>query len=255
MSDLIPHEPSQLAPSEAPAASTMDLIAAVLRDQSITTGKVEIIERLTALMEREREQQRKEAFDAALLRVQIAVPRIKQNGMMDRGPGKGQIHYAKREDIDLMVRPIYQAEGFSVTWDAHLTPDGSKIDVTGTFSCAGHTVVKHWPCSPDASGGKTGPQAVSSTIAYGKRQISKMVWDIIEEGEDQNGADVAKSQPITQDQADDIRTRMNDLPQQEPGRLLAKLCAKYGVKRPEEIRTGDLVAAMADVAATEKVKR
>ena len=242
--DLIQAQPQELAP-----VSLEVLVAQIAQSDSMTTEKVEVIERLVALMERREAQQRKERFEAALLRVQLAVPRIDQNGLMDRGPGKGQIPYAKREDIDLMVRPLYQAEGFTVTWDAHLTPDGSKIDVTGRFTCCGHTEERHWPCSPDSSGGKTGPQAVSSTIAYGKRQISKMVWDIIEEGMDKNGADVSEQQPITAEQALDINTELQDIKADFP-----RFYRLFGVSKLEELRAGQLTEVYARIKSVKDAR-
>ncbi len=183
------------------------LEALIVRGMNDPTFDVEKLERLMALMERKEAQSRKEAYDAALLRVQMKAPRIAQHGLMDRGAG-GKIPYAKREDIDAVMRPIYQAEGFTVTWTGPTGDDG-KIHVIGKFSAHGHSETHEWICGPDASGGKTGPQAVSSTISYGKRQISKMVWDIIEEGLDKNGAKREDVEPISQNQADDIRTRMN----------------------------------------------
>jgi len=86
---------------------------------------------------------------------------------MDRGVGKGQIHYARREDIDLMLRPIYQAEGFTVTWNAPI--NDNRIQVVGSFTAFGHTETREWSCSPDTSGGKQNPQAAGSTISYGQR--------------------------------------------------------------------------------------
>jgi len=151
------------------------------------------------------------------------------------------------------MRPIYQEEGFTVTWDYPRLPDG-VINVTGYFTACGHTEVRVWPCLPDASGGKTGPQAVSSTGAYGKRQISKMMWDIVEEGLDQNGANTEDVTPISQHQSDEIRTRMNELPQRHPGALLTNLCRKHGVAKPEELRISQYEAVCADVFATEKQK-
>lgn len=232
--------------------SIVQIIDKISQTPNLTLESIVVLERLVALQERREAQTRKELFEAALLRVQRAAPRILQNGLMDRGPGKGQIPYAKREDIDGVMRPIYQAEGFTVTWDGPATADGSKIDVTGTFTCCGHTEVKHWICGADSSGGKTGPQAVSSTISYGKRQISKMVWDIIEEGLDKNGARRVDVKSITQDQADDIRTRMNDLAQSKPGILLSKLCQKYGINRPEDLKMSQVSDAIADVETTER---
>ena len=58
------HDANNRAMAES-APSAMELIAAVIRDQSITTDKVEIIERLSALMERQQAQQRKERFQEA----------------------------------------------------------------------------------------------------------------------------------------------------------------------------------------------
>lgn len=240
-------------PEATGEVSILQIIERLSQTPNFTVESVAALTQLVALQDKREAQTRKEMFEAALLRVQIAAPRILQNGLMDRGVGKGQIPYAKREDIDAVMRPIYQEEGFTVTWDGPPMPDG-KIDVTGFFTCCGHTEVRHWPCSPDASGGKTGPQAVSSTIAYGKRQISKMVWDIIEEGLDKNGAKREEVEAISQSQADEIRTRMNDLSQKAPGILLLKLCEMHGVKRPEEIKVGQLASALASVATTEKQK-
>jgi hypothetical protein len=149
------------------------------------------------------------------------------------------------------MRPIYQAEGFSVTWDAPPSPDG-KIRVVGEFTAYGHSEKREWSCSPDASGGKQSPQAVGSTVSYGKRYLSIMFWNVVTEGEDTNGAKREDTEPITQDQADTIRTRMNDLPQSKPGNLLGKLCQKHGVEKPEAIRKSQYKDVIADVEATER---
>lgn len=211
-------------------------------DVDKATKVMEMLERRDAL-------QRKDKFFEALARVQAKAPRITKHGLMDRGAGKGQIPFAKREDIDAVMRPIYQAEGFSVNWDSPRTE--SLIRVIGRFTAFGHTEQREWSCSPDTSGGKQNPQAAGSTVSYGQRYISIMMWDVITEGDDKNGARTEDIEPITQHQADDIRTRMNDLPQRQPGALLGKLCGKYGVERPESLRVAQFKAVIADVEATE----
>ena len=211
------------------------------------------LEKIMALLERQESQTRKDNFFNALARVQKLALRVKKSGMMDRGPGKGQIPYAKLEDIDAMMRPIYQAEGFTVTWD--YPRNDSLIRVVGSFTACGHTETREWSCSPDTSGGKQNPQAAGSTDAYGQRYLSKAFWNIIEDGADTNGATPDEVQPITQGQADDIRTRMNDLPQRTPGGLLAALCRKHGVQKAEELRASQLNDVIADVVATERQKR
>lgn len=240
------------------SSAVIALVDKLALTPNITKDQVEVIERLLAMQERQDAQRRKESFDAALLRVQKAVPRIQQNGMMVRigkdGKDGGKIPYAKREDIDLMIRPLYQAEGFTVTWDGPTLPDG-RIRVVGRFTCSGHTEEREWVCLPDPSGGKTGPQATSSTIAYGKRQISKMVWDVIETGEDNNGARAEDVTPISQDQADTIRTRLNDLTQPKPGFYAARICQKYRVGKIEDLRVSQHKSVLDDVMKAEKSKR
>lgn len=213
---------------------------------------LEAVQALTQLVQLQREseaQRRKELFFEALARVQAKAQRIKKDGLMDRGPGKGQIAYAKREDIDAVMRPIYQGEGFSVNWDAPMN-DG-RIRVIGRFTAHGHTEEREWSCLPDSSGGKQNPQATGSTVSYGQRYISIMFWDIITEDADTNGAKTADVTPITQHQADDIRTRLGDAKQKTPGHLLKALCSKYGVSRPEDIRVSQYDAVIRDVEIAE----
>jgi hypothetical protein len=154
------------------------------------------------------------------------------------GRDGGTIKFATREDIDAVMRPIYQPEGFTVTWDGPRLPSG-HIDVIGRFTAHGHTEERHWICVPDESGGKTPPQATSSTIAYGKRQVSKMMWDIVEEGLDKNGASRKEDvTPISQEQADTIRSLLQELPNSA---VYIKKCLQiYGVTRLEDIRLADL---------------
>lgn len=246
---------TQLQKHDQPEAVSLEqLVVTMAQSPDMTTQKVEVLERLMAMMERRDEQRRKELFFEALARVQALVKPVEQNGMMARGDKGGRIPYAKREDIRAMVKPIYIAEGFSVTWDAPTSDDSGTIHVTGHFTCHGHTEIRQWSCKPDPSGGKTGPQAVSSTIAYGKRQIEKMFWDVEEKGQDKNGAESKDIDPITENQALDIRTRMNDLPQSRPGVLLEKLCAKYDVIKPEDLKVGQYEAVIRDVEVTERQK-
>lgn len=188
---------------------------------------------IMAMLERREVQQRKDKFFEALARVQAKAPRITKYGLMDRGAGKGQIPFAKREDIDAVMRPIYQAEGFSVTWDAPRTE--SLIRVIGRFTAFGHTEQREWSCSPDTSGGKQNPQAAGSTVSYGQRYISIMFWDVVTEGEDVNGADPKTVTAISQNQADDIRIALQDIKAD-----VARFRKVFGVERIEDLKQSQL---------------
>ena len=236
-SEIMTAERAELAP-----VSLENLVAQIAQSDSMTTEKVEVIERLVALMERREAQQRKERFDEAHRRVQARVTRVAKNGLMDRGAGKGQIPYAKREDVDAMVRPIYLEEGFSIDWDAPMTSDGGKIHIRGRFNCAGHTEIREITFAPDASGGKTGPQATGSSVAYGQRYVEKMFWNILDEGADANGADVEATKPITQDQADTIRTELADIKADMP-----RFYRLFGVAALEDLRVSQLTEVYARI--------
>ena len=248
MNELTTKENAVAAAQETPVS----LMSFALQ-MSASGTDADKLEKIMAMLERQEAQARKDNFFAALARVQKAAPRVKKNGLMDRGPGKGQIPYAKLEDIDAVMRPIYEAEGFSVNWDAPMTD--SRIQVIGRFTACGHTEERQWSCLPDSSGGKQNPQAAGSTVAYGRRYISVMFWNIIEEGLDTNGAKTDDVTPITENQALDIRTRLGDLPQKTPGLFLDRLCRKYQVSRIEDLRASQYDAAIKDVEAAEGAKR
>lgn len=198
------------------------------------------VERILLMLERQEGRERKDRFFEALAKVQKSMPRIRKNGMMDRGQNKGQIAYAKREDIDAVVRPLYEAEGFSVNWDA---PRGDgMIRVVGRFTAFGHTEEREWSCSADTSGGKQNPQAAGSTISYGQRYLTKMFWNIIEEGEDTNGAPPAAVENITQAEADTMRSKLEELNANIP--VFLKL---FDVAKIEDLKQSQVADAWAKI--------
>lgn len=243
-----------VARQEAPGeVSIVQIIEKISSTPNLTLESIGVLERLVALQERRDEQQRRERFFEALKRVQEKAPRITKHGLMDRGAGKGQIAFAKREDIDLVMRPIYQAEGFSVNWDSPMV-DG-KIRVVGRFTAFGHTEEREWWCAPDGSGGKQGPQAAGSTVSYGQRYISIMFWDVITEGEDTNGGSPKDATPISQAQADEITTLLGDLGAGPGTERRKRFYKTYGVQKIEDLRVSQLKDVYARIAEVQGPKR
>lgn len=234
---LIVDEKGQALQAPEPArASDLDqfiMLAAGRNDVSIDK-----LERLLAMKQEIEAARRKEAFFDALAKVQAAMPQVEQNGIIDYGQGKGKIAYAKMEDIDRVIRPIYSGQGFSVSWDSEPVFEGKMIRVTGTFAAHGHSETRQMTAPADGSGGKNAVQGVASTVAYLKRQVSKMFWNLIEKGADKDGAELAKLKPITQEQADDVRSKV-----QEVSGNMAALLKILKVDKVEEIRAGQLKEA------------
>ncbi|HEY4087161.1 MAG TPA: hypothetical protein VGM43_14550 [Bryobacteraceae bacterium] len=227
-------ESQAVARAESPASSILEVISRAAVDPRVDIDK---LERLLEMQRSVMAEQRKSDFMAALARCQAQMPRIKQNGSIDYGKGS-KIAYAKMEDLDAAIRPIYEPEGFSVMWNAPMSPEG-KIRVVGEFTCYGHTEQREMTFPPDTSGGKQAAQAVASSVAYGKRQISKMFWNLIEEGLDVDGANRADLKPITQDQADTLRDKLTEV-----GGNQAMFLKYMKVESFEKITAGQLSRAM-----------
>lgn len=70
------HDANNRAMVEAGPIDVGQLLAAVIHDSSLTTEKVEIVERLAALWETQKAQARKERFQEALRLCQMEMPRV-----------------------------------------------------------------------------------------------------------------------------------------------------------------------------------
>lgn len=201
---------TEVAKIEAPEDSTLAMIERLAKEPGFDVQK---FAQLIELQKQHESHLRRRAFDDSLARVQAVMPRVIQNGLIDYGQNKAKIPYAKLEDIDAVIRPIYSSEGFAVRWNTEDVPLGEKlyIRVTGTFSCSGHSEMQSLTLPPDTSGGKNGAQAIASTVAYGKRQILKMFFHIIEEGKDIDGAKREDLEPISPQQCDDLRVALESV--------------------------------------------
>ena len=228
MSELVKQETADLGPGAIQA-----LVNQIAQSDSMTTEKVEVIERLVALMERREAQQRKERFDEAKRQCQIEMPRVEKNGLI--ALKTGGIPYARLEDLDACIRPIYQAHGFSVSFDAPMTAEGGKIRSVARFSCEGHkeSIEITAAASNRAAGNLalTDTQKVKQTITECRRHLLEMFFNVITVGADERPQD----DPITQGQADDIRTQLTDM-----NANMSQFYRLFGVTALEELRASQL---------------
>jgi len=221
-------------PERQPERAT-DLDQFIMQAAGRQDVSIDKLERLLAMKQDIEAARRKEAFYDALASVQAILPQVEQNGLIDYGQGKGKIAFAKMEDIDAAIRPLYVQKGFSVSWDSELVFDGKMIRVTGSFASHGHIETRQMTAPIDNSGGKNPVQGHASTIAYLKRQISKMFWNLVEKGLDKDGANLESMKTITQEQADDIRSVLT-----ETKSNVAAFLKLLRVNSVEEIRAGQL---------------
>ena len=178
----------------APANSVMDFVAQAVRDPSIDVAKLE------ALLRMQREVMADDAkaqFNQAFIRLQSRLPRIKRNGVLEYPVDKNKPDGAKRkiasfakwEDIDTVIRPLLDEEGFALSFNtAPRTGEGGGLLVTATLRhAAGHATETTIPVPLDTSGGKNNIQGYGSALSYGKRYTATAALNIITEGEDDDG--------------------------------------------------------------------
>lgn len=166
--------------------SLLSAIIVLAKDQSVDVAKLGA---LVSMQERLEEHQAKIEFSRALTRLAGKMPRVKKNGTVDLGPGKGNYAFAKWEDMDRVIRPLMDAEGFTLSFDTQpRTEAGGGMIITGELLHAdGHSKTASISLALDTGPGRNNLQAMGSTLSYGKRYAAEMLLNIVREGADDDG--------------------------------------------------------------------
>lgn len=190
------------------------------------------------------ERQAKIEFDEAMAKLQPNLPVISHKSQIKHNE-KVISTYTKYEDIDPIIRPLYTAEGFSISFDTKQV-DGKTL-VVGTLSHKrGHSKTAEMALPLDTSGAKNNIQAMGSTISYGKRYVVGMLLNIVTKGEDDDGASVSF---LDTEKAAEI-----DLLISQSGADRAKFLAFMGVDDVRHIRAAEYKKAMNALKAKQKGK-
>lgn len=236
------------ATQEVAPLNTGDMLAGVLqaaRDKSVDPDKLGA---LIGLAERMQDRSAREQFYRALNAAQCAMPRIAKRGVIvNHKTGKEQNRYARLEDIDREIRPIYEEHGFAVTFPGAQLVGGKHVFSARVMHSAGHVEEYTMPLALDTSGSKNETQGAGSTMSYARRYLLKSIFNIIEEGEDTDGTS-------TQLLSDDQVLHLRDLCR-ESGGAEARFAGIYGVATLEAIPAAMYRAAVSVLEQRKAVKR
>jgi hypothetical protein len=150
-------------------------------------------------MQREMEHdQARRAFNQAMAITQADMPPVVRSATNKHLNNK----YAKLEDVDREMRPIYTAHGFSVRFGSAPAPEG-YIRITCTVAHASGYFEENYLDAPTnnvgSQGGRTattGVQAVGSAVTYLRRYLLGMVFNIVLADDDDDGEGM-RSQPAS----------------------------------------------------------
>ena len=234
--ELTRQEPGAIA-----VPTVIDIISKMADSPTFSLEAVQAIKELVALQERQDDLRRKSEFAAAMSRLHGAMPKINKDGKIviagkDGKPGS-TTRFSRLEDIDAAIRPLLKEEGMSLSFDTQWLE--GRIMVIGKLSHTnGHFETKQIPLPIDVSGSKNNVQGAGSTVSYGRRYLVKMFFNIIEDGEDNDGNGPVKT--ITQKQADEL----NDLITEIGGDARGKILAWAKVSKISELPAGKFDGAM-----------
>lgn len=233
---------------EAEAAAFVALIERAARDKDIDVGKMQ------ALLSMKKDiltEQRIAAFNRDFMAARMEMPRIKKDGTVEYpvdknkpdGAKKKAFDFARYETIDKELRPIEMKFGFSRSFTTETRAQGGGIIVFCTLLHKdGHSKTSSIPVPLDNSGGKNDLQGYGSSFSYGKRYTTTMIWDIVTEGEDDDGNAAFAGAPI-----DDAQFAAMQAIIDESGIDVARFCAHMKVESLRAISNKQYPKAMADL--------
>lgn len=199
---------TQSATANLPAmpsnANLLQAIADAAKDPNVN---IEKMHGLIDIQERLMNKQAEINFNNALAAMQDRIPRIKQNAQIEH---KGVLigKYATYEAIDDVMRPLLIEFGFGLRFNSKQS--GNLITVMGTLSHKdGHSITNEIPLNLEGGGAKNSVQAAGSTITYGKRYIVQMFFNLVFEGEDDDGKKAGFVQ-ISDEHAAEIKQLLKD---------------------------------------------
>lgn len=244
MSQELMHSETAVVHRPQTSDTIIDVISRAASDPNCDTGKMQaLINMQVQVMGLEA----KKKYDDAMSRVQESLPTIQKEKKGANGK------YASIENIDAAISPILKENGFHFTFTS--TPGNGKMIVTGKLRHRdGHQEESSIELAIDKSGSKNDTQGGGSTIAYGRRYLKLMMLDLTVVGDDRDGA---TSRRITKDQALNIDTLIQDIPDVEGYRLRvkSKLLASLAADTVEDILADRYSEAINKLARAAEVKK
>lgn len=160
------------------------------------------LEKLMALHERWTDRQAEQQFAEAMNECQAEMPRIVRDAFNTQTQSK----YAKLETLDNQIKPVYIKHGFTLTFGTDTSPIPGHIRITCICQhVGGHKRTYQGDFPLDDSGikgsvNKTPMHATGSTMSYGRRYLTLMIFNLVMAGEDNDGNGRGQVRLITEEQ-------------------------------------------------------
>lgn len=171
----------------------LSLIEKLALDPNVDPEKISAI---LDIQERMIAKRAESEFNEAFLRLRGKLPIIKKGDIVayeNKKTGKMEeaFKFAKWEKVQAIIDDIIASEGFDLTFDSTVHPNGTAV-VAILHHSGGHTRRTSTPPIPiDSGGGKNNVQGVGSSMSYGQRYATKFALNLrFEDDDDANLAGI-----------------------------------------------------------------
>lgn len=197
-------EPQMTLPALPEAPPQSGMVAMMERLALNPDLPVEKLEKLLDMQIKVMAIEAEKEFAAAMARVQSKLPKVGR----DRKNDQTNSMYSTLEAIAAAIKPIYTAEGFSMSFSESPSPKENHVRVIGILRHKdGHKTEHYRDVAIDATGiagkvNKTQTHAEASSITYGRRYVTCLAFDVAT-GDDTDG-NQPKGETLTEKQAADL---------------------------------------------------
>lgn len=193
----------QSAPAQNDASAIIQVIERAAMNPDVDIDKME---RLLQMQERVLNRNAEQEFNQAMARAQTDMRPVVRDASNDQTRSR----YARLETIDRQVRPVYTSCGFSLSFGTDDCPIEGHIRIICDASHVGGHSKRYKVDMPlDMTGmkgnqNKTATHAHGSTMSYGRRYLTLLIFNIAMAQEDDDGAAAAQHRAVTPFQAGQI---------------------------------------------------
>lgn len=203
-------------------------------------ANMEQVERMLAMVERERAQKAERDFNDAMAKAQAEMRPV----AADAENSQTKSRYATYAALDRVLRPIYTKHGFAPSFN---TGDGAPegyVRVVCDLTNSGHTRRYKIDMPSDGMGAKgaavmTKTHATGSAVQYGMRYLLKMMFNVAVGEADDDGNAAGMVDTIDAEQLDALQKKIGEVEANEQ-----RFCAYMKVKTLGAIRASDYKRAI-----------
>lgn len=167
------------------AAALLTVIARAAADPAVDVSKME---RLLAMQQQVMARENEEVYSRAMEAAQREMPQVPKDAINPQTNSR----YARLETLNAAIVPIYTKHGFSLSYGTEDCPVAGSVRITCKVRHnGGHSEIHKLDLPLDILGpkgnqNKTNVHGYGSTLSYGRRYLSMLVFNVAT-GEDDDG--------------------------------------------------------------------